>query len=147
MSTVNDLLRQKGSQVWSVTPETTVMEALQVLAQKDVGALMVLEGNEIAGIISERDFARFIAQTGKCLIDSPVREHMTKGVITVSPEMTIEECMSLMTEKHIRHLPVVKDGKLVGLVSIGDVVKEVISTHQATIHHLENYIEGADYGR
>ena len=147
MSTVNDLLRRKGTQVWSVSPDTTVLEALRVLAQREVGALMVLDRGEIAGIISERDFARFIAHTGKCQIDSPVRDHMTRGVITVSPEMTIEECMGLMTEKHIRHLPVVKDKKLVGLVSIGDVVKEVISTHQATIHHLENYIEGADYGR
>jgi CBS domain-containing protein len=147
MSTVSDLLRRKGTQVWSVAPDTNVLEALNLLAEKEIGALMVLENNAIVGIISERDVVRFISKTGKCLVDTPVRDHMTKDVFTVSPEMTIEECMSLMTDKRIRHLPVVKDGSLIGLVSIGDVVKEVISTHQATIHHLENYIEGADYGR
>ena len=147
MTTVNDLLRKKGAQVWSVAPDTTVLEAMDKLAQKEIGALMVLEHNTIAGIISERDFVRFIAKTGKCMIDSPVRDHMTKDVFTIGPEKTIEECMSLMTEKRIRHLPVVKDGSLIGLISIGDVVKEVISTKEATINHLENYIEGADYGR
>jgi len=147
MTTVNDLLRRKGTQVWSVAPDTTVLEALDMLAKKDVGALMVLDHNAIAGIISERDFVRFIAKTGKLQVDSPVSDHMTKDVFTIGPEKTIEECMSLMTDKRIRHLPVVKDGSLIGLVSIGDVVKEIISTKEATINHLENYIEGADYGR
>jgi CBS domain-containing protein len=129
LTTVQDLLRIKGDQVWSISPETTVIETLQILAEKRVGALLVLDGDRIAGIVSERDFVRRIAAEGSCHLGQPVKEIMTTEVITVHSEDNIEACMSLMTEKHIRHLPVVDQDKLVGLVSIGDVVKAIITSH------------------
>jgi CBS domain-containing protein len=117
------------------------------MAEKNVGALVVLDGERLVGVISERDFVQEIAKTGVCIIDELVEGHMTKSVITVRPEDTLDECMGLMTVKRIRHLPVVEKEKLVGLVSIGDVVKGVISTREMTIEQLENYIEGRGYGR
>jgi len=147
MSTVRDMLKVKGGQVWSISPETTVLEALTLMAEKNVGALVVLHEEKLVGIISERDFARAIAKLGRCLIEVPVRDYMTKEVITAIPDTTTEECMELMSAKKIRHLPVQLGDKLVGLISIGDVVKEVISTKESHIHTLENYIEGTDYNR
>lgn len=147
MATVRDLLKTKGDQVWSVGPETSVLEALELMAEKNVGALVVLQNEQLQGIISERDFARAIAKIGRCLIEAPVMEYMTKEVYTVGFDLTTDECMSLMSAKKIRHLPVVVENKLVGLVSIGDVVKEVVSAKESTIHTLENYIEGTDYNR
>lgn len=147
MATVRDLLKTKGTQVWSVGPEASVLEALVLMSQKNVGALVVLDEGRLAGIISERDFARSIANLGRCLIENPVKEFMTKEVFTVNPDMSTDDCMSLMSNKKIRHLPVLVENKLVGLVSIGDIVKEVISTKESTIHSLENYIEGTDYNR
>ncbi len=147
MITVKNLLETKGEAVFSTTPKATVLEALQVMAAKGIGALLVLDGEKLAGVITERDFVYEVAKTGVCIIDEPVELHMTKNVITVRPEDTIDECMGLMTVKRIRHLPVMESGKLVGLVSIGDVVKGAISTREMTIEQLENYIEGRGYGR
>ncbi|HVN56595.1 MAG TPA: CBS domain-containing protein [Anaerolineaceae bacterium] len=147
MTTVRNLLQIKGNAVWSVSPDTSVLDALKLMAEKEVGALLVLDGDRIEGIISERDFARSIAEAGECLVESPVGNFMTKEVFTVSPDQTIDDCMQMMTRKRIRHLPVVEEEGLIGLISIGDVVREVISTKESTIHSLENYIEGRGYGQ
>ncbi len=147
MLTVRDILKVKGSQVWSVSPEASVLEALVVMAEKNVGALAVQEEGKLVGIISERDFARSIAKIGRCLIENPVKEFMTKEVFTVNPDMLTEQCMVLMTNKKIRHLPVMVESKMVGLISIGDVVKAEISSKDSTINSLENYIQGTDYNR
>ena len=147
MTLVRDLLKTKGSDVWSVPLTATVLETLKVMADKDVGALLVLDEGRIAGIISERDFVRSIAETGHCVIDGLAQDNMTRTVITVVPDQTLEECMQVMTRAHIRHLPVVEGGALVGLISIGDVVKEMISNKESTINSLENYIEGRGYGQ
>lgn len=147
MATVRDLLKGKGNQVWSIAPGTTVLDALQFLAEKDVGALLVLEADKIVGIISERDFVRSIAKTGQCLLHTTVQEYMTRDVFSISPDQSIEDCMQLMTRHHIRHLPVLEKDTIVGLISIGDVVKEIISTKDSTINQLENYIEGRGYGQ
>jgi CBS domain-containing protein len=147
MISVRDLIKIKGGQVWSVTQKTTVIEALKLMAEKQVGALLVLDHGRLAGIISERDFVRSIAQTEKCLLDDTVDGYMTKEVFTIGLDHTIEDCMQLMTEKHIRHLPVVENNELAGLISIGDVVKEVIASKEATINSLENYIEGRGYAQ
>jgi len=146
MFTVRDLLKGKGSQVWSVSPDSTVIETLQLLADKDIGALLVLDGSRIAGIVSERDFVRSIAKTERCVLNTTVLEYMTEKVITVSPDHTLVECLDVMTKSKIRHLPVLENGKLVGLVSIGDVVKELISDSEHMIQNLQNYIEGGGYG-
>jgi CBS domain-containing protein len=147
MANVRDLLKVKGDQTWCVTPDTTVLDALKMMAEKEVGALLVRQNEEISGIISERDFARSIAKTGQCIIDSHVEDYMTRNVFTVTPDQSIEDCMSLMTQKRIRHLPVVEGKKLVGLISIGDVIKEMIASKESTINNLENYIEGRGYGQ
>jgi len=147
MTIVRDILKTKGNQVWSISQETTVLEALEFMAEKNVGAVVVLEQGKMVGIISERDFARSIARLGHCLIEAPVKDFMTKDVITVTPDLSTEDCMSLMSEKKFRHLPVMAEGKLVGLISIGDIVKAVISSKESHIHSLENYIEGTDYNR
>ena len=140
MLTVRDLLGKKGGQIWSVTPDTTVYEALQLMADKNVGAVLVLEGDRLLGILSERDYARQVILKGKASKDTPVREIMTTRVVYVLPERTIDDCMALMTDKRIRHLPVLQEGKLIGVLSIGDVVKAVISEKQFLIEQLESYI-------
>lgn len=140
MLTVRELLAKKGSQVWSVSPDATVYEALQLMAEQNVGAVLVLAGEQLAGILSERDYARQVILKGKASRDTPVREIMTTRVVTVSPERTIEECMALMTDRRIRHLPVTGGGALLGVLSIGDVVKAVISEKQFLIEQLEGYI-------
>lgn len=145
MITVQNLLKVKGNAVWSVTPDSTVAIALKTMAEKDIGALVVLDGEKLAGIISERDFVRSISSTGQCSLDAPVKNYMTKEVVTISSDYTIEKCMKLMTDRHFRHLPVVDEGKLVGMISIGDVVREIISSHESTIVQLENFIEGRGY--
>ena len=142
MSTVRDLLKVKGSQVWFVSPTADMLETLKIMAEKGVGALLVVEGEEIKGIVSERDFARVVARQERCALNTTVLEYMTTRVVTVTPDQSIEDCMRLMTKEHIRHLPVVEGKKLVGLISIGDVVKEVISGKDSKISSLENYIEG-----
>ncbi|MBM3127606.1 MAG: CBS domain-containing protein [Chloroflexi bacterium] len=142
MSTVAQLLQEKGRAVWSIAPEATVYAALTLMAEKNVGALMVLEGSRVVGIISERDYARKVVLKGKFSKDTRVREIMTDKVYFVRPEQTIEECMALMTAEHIRHLPVLADDQLVGVISIGDVVKVVISDKEFLIEQLEHYITG-----
>jgi CBS domain-containing protein len=143
MKTVKELLRVKGYQVWSIGPDATVYEALTLMAEKDVGALLVLDNaGQLVGILSERDYARKIVLKGKTSRETPVREIMTEKVVWVRPDQTIEECMALMTNKHIRHLPVMEEGRLLGVISIGDVVKDIISEQEFVIAQLENYITG-----
>ncbi len=147
MATVWHLLNQKGRDVWSINPDQTVLEALELMTDKGIGAVIVLENDKIVGIFSERDFARFSAKKGSLSLYVPVNELMTQAVFAVHPDQSIDECMALMTQKHIRHLPVVDKGQLVGLISIGDVVREVISQKEITIHSLENYIMGREYNQ
>ena len=142
MLTVRDLLRVKGGTVYSISPETMTLDALRFMTKKNVGALMVLDEGLIAGIISERDFVHSIASGGQCQLDQPVSETMTTQVVTVRPEQTIEDCMQLMTLGRFRHLPVLETGRLVGLISIGDVVKAIIGEQSSMIHNLEDYIHG-----
>jgi CBS domain-containing protein len=144
---VRDLLRLKGDAVWSVEPGTSVIKALHELAEKDIGALLVLEGDHIAGIISERDVVRKIAETGAFELGGTVSEYMTPDVFTISPTQTIEDCMGLMTEQRIRHLPVVEDDQLVGMISIGDVVKAIITSQEFTIDQLTKFIDGGGYNQ
>jgi CBS domain-containing protein len=142
MSSVGQLLRSKGNAVWSVIPDTTVYDAIKLMAEKEVGALLVLEGDKLVGIISERDYARKVILRGRSSKDTPVRDIMTERVLYVRPEQTIEECMALMTAKRVRHLPVCEDDHVIGVVSIGDLVKSVISQQEYLIQQLENYIAG-----
>jgi len=144
MQTVRDLLAKKGKHVWAIEAEQTVYEALQLMAEKDIGALLVRDGGRPAGIVSERDYARQVVLKGKTSKDTPVRDVMTTRVVYVRPEQNVEECMALMTDKRIRHLPVMEAGEVIGLVSIGDVVKAVISEKQFLIEQLSTYIRGAD---
>jgi CBS domain-containing protein len=140
MKTVRQLLEQKGSRVLSTTPDSTVYDALQMMADNEVGALVVLEDEKLAGIISERDYARSVILRGKSSKTTPVRDIMTSKVLTINFNTTIEQCMNLMTDKRVRHLPVVEGGSLVGLLSIGDIVKEIIQHQEFVINQLENYI-------
>ena len=144
-SIVRNLLKVKGNDVWHVSPETSVLDALKLMAEKQIGALLVLEGDQIVGIVSERDFVRKIAQMNLCAVESPVRDYMTTRVIIIKPDNSIDDCMALMTDKHIRHLPVMEGGSLVGMISIGDLVKEAIKGYETTIKQLENYITGTGY--
>jgi CBS domain-containing protein len=136
------LLQTKGQDIWSITPDALVIDALKLMAEKRVGALLVLEAGQVVGIISERDYARKVSLLGKSSKTTPVREIMTEKVVYVRPEQTIEDCMALMTDKRIRHLPVLADDQLIGVISIGDVVKAVISEQEFIIAQLENYIIG-----
>jgi CBS domain-containing protein len=140
MKSVRQLLQAKGREVYSITPEARVFDALKLMADKDVGALVVQEGGKLAGILSERDYARKVILQGKSSHDITVRDIMTGKVITISPDQTVEDCMALMTGKRIRHLPVIEGGRLAGLLSIGDLVKEVIAEQEQTIRQLESYI-------
>jgi CBS domain-containing protein len=140
MKTLKQLLEVKGREVYSIGPDARVFDALRLMADKSVGALMVMEGGRIAGILSERDYARKVILHGKSSHDIQVRDIMTSKIITVHPGQTVEECMTLMTEKRIRHLPVTEGERLIGVLSIGDLVKEVIAEQQRTIEQLESYI-------
>ena len=143
MESVNQVLQTKGHEIWSVTPEILVFDALKLMADKNVGALLVLEGDKLVGIFSERDYARKVILRGKASMDTPVREIMSLQVFYVRPEQTIEECMALMTDRRIRHLPVLENDNVVGVISIGDVVKAIVLSEQKfTIKQLENYITG-----
>jgi CBS domain-containing protein len=143
MITVKDMLDQKGHNAWTIGPDAKVLEALDLMAKKGLGALIVVDrGEEVVGILSERDYARKIILMGRHSEDTPVKDIMTKEVYGVHFDTTADECMALMTDKHIRHLPVCKDGKLAGVISIGDVVKAVIDQQKVTIENLENYIMG-----
>ena len=140
MTTVQRLLETKGHLVWSIAPDASVFEAVQLMADKRVGALMVVEQNELVGVISERDYAREIVLKDRGSRDTPVRAIMTRRVLYVRPDQSLDECMALMTEKHLRHLPVLDNGRLVGVISIRDVVKDLISEKEFLIEQLENYI-------
>lgn len=140
MKTVRQLLQAKGTAIFSIDPEASVFDALKLMAEKGVGALLVVSGGRLAGILSERDYARKVILHGKSSHDIPVREIMSDKVVTVQPDQTVEDCMALMTNKRIRHLPVMEGERLVGLLSIGDLVKEVIAEQQQTIRQLESYI-------
>jgi CBS domain-containing protein len=141
MKTVRQLLQVKGQQVHSIGPDAKVIEALRVMAEKQVGALLVSDdAGRILGMISERDYARKVILHGKSSSEIPVRDIMTADVVTVEPRHTVDECMALMTDKRIRHLPVLEGGRLAGILSIGDLVKEVIADQQQTIRELETYI-------
>jgi len=143
MTTIRNILQTKGPEVWSVEPEAPVMTALKTMDEKNIGALVVARGGSVLGILSERDYARKLILKGRSSSDSTVQDLMTSSVITVTPDETMDRCMELMTSKRIRHLPVVENDKLIGLISIGDVVKAVISEKESLIKHLENYITGA----
>jgi CBS domain-containing protein len=145
MITVADVLKIKGNQVWTVAPDSTILDALLLMARKNIGALVVEEDGKIAGILSERDFARHTAANRLGDLITPVCEYMTSKVYTISPESSIEDCMALMTSEHIRHLPVVKDGALAGMISIGDVVKTVIQEKDAMLGNMEELITGRGY--
>jgi CBS domain-containing protein len=142
MMTVNDLLNEKGRDVWTISPEAKVYDALKLMADKDIGSLVVTSDKELVGILSERDYARKVVLRGKTSLDTPVKEVMTGNVYYVDPETTTKECMALMTKNRIRHLPVLQKGKLIGIISIGDIVKSIIAQQKIAIDHLENYIVG-----
>jgi CBS domain-containing protein len=140
MKTAKQLLANKPKGVVSIAPDDNVLEALKRMADHDIGALVVLEGEKLVGILSERDYARKIVLLGKSSRDTLVREIMTHRVLCVSPSQMLDECMELMTQKRCRHLPVVEDKHVIGILSIGDLVKETISEQLETIHQLESYI-------
>ena len=140
MKTIKQLLQAKGGAVVSIAPDARVIDALKLMAEKEIGALLVLDGSRLAGILSERDYARKVILKGKSSHDTPVREIMTEKVVTVQPGQSIEECMGLMTSRRVRHLPVTEGDRLIGLLSIGDLVKEVIADKEQTIKELESYI-------
>ena len=140
MLRIKYLLALKGSTVWTIAPQAPVLEAIRLLAEKHIGALLVVKDGELVGIVSERDYARKVILMGRSSAELPVAEIMTTPVTTVSPDDTVHRCMEIITEQRIRHLPVVEKRKVVGIVSIGDLVKAVIEEQQQTIDHLERYI-------
>ncbi len=148
MITVRQLMEMhSGTTSWSVSPKNSVYKALELMAEKNVGAVLVVENGRMAGIITERDYARKIILMGRTSLDTPVEDIMSKDMVTIDPEQTIEDCLALMTSHHIRHLPVMERGRLVGMVSMRDVIDVIISGKQDTIDNLENFIMGKGYGR
>jgi len=140
VDTIRLVLKQKGHQIWQVSPEASVYEAIELMADKSAGALMVISEGALVGVLSERDYARKVILEGKSSKQTPVKEIMTTPAIFVTPDQTVEEGMRIMTEKHIRHLPVVEKGEVLGVVSIGDLVKWIISAQEHTISQLNSYI-------
>lgn len=140
--TIGTILHHKGAAVWNISPHATVFEAIQLLARKNIGALLVMEGDALVGMFSERDYTRKVALEGKTSQNTKVRDILSANVATIAPNDSVEEAMRRMTEKHIRHLPVVEDGRVVGLISIGDMVNWIISAQTATIDQLESYVSG-----
>jgi len=140
--TIGEILGHKGSQVWSISPNATVFDAIQMMSDKNIGALLVIEGDRLVGIITERDYTRKVALKGKVSKQTAVNEILTGVVVKVTPESTVEECMRLMTDNRVRHLPVVEGERIVGIVSIGDLVNWIISAQTSTIHQLQTYISG-----
>lgn len=146
MNYVSAILQVKGNKVFTVTENTSLLDALQLMADKRIGALLVMDGEKIAGIFSERDFARKVAKTKQIDLNMPINELMTREVFVVSPDETLDECMAVMSTTRIRHLPVVNEGKLVGVISIGDVVQFSIEDKDLQIQNMEKYIFGYGYG-
>jgi CBS domain-containing protein len=142
VDTLSTILKLKSRQVFSISPDARVYEALELMSEKEVGALLVLSGNELVGIFSERDYARRVILLGKSSKELAVREIMTSPVISVTPKHTVDECMTIMTNRRVRHLPVIENEQVVAVVSIGDLVKWIISAQDEAIHQLENYITG-----
>jgi len=143
MTTIAQLLNAKGKQIWSVEPKATIFEALEIMSEKGIGALLVMEDGKLTGIFSERDYARKVILKGKSSKETPVGELMTKKVFYIDPQKTTNDCMAMMTAKRIRHVPVIEDNQVMGIVTIGDVVNQIISEQEVTINHLENYITGS----
>jgi CBS domain-containing protein len=142
MKTARDLLREKGTQVYSTSPDASVYDALQLMADKNIGALIVFEGDRMVGLISERDYARKIVLKNKFSRETAVAEIMSRDVVTVSPDRNLEECMEVITARRVRHLPVVEDDHVLGIISIGDIVKGIIEHKEFVIEQLEYYIKG-----
>ena len=142
VGTVTNLLREKDSRIWSIRPDATVYEAIEMMAERNIGAVPVVAAGKLLGILSERDYSRKIILKGKSSRQTSVKEIMSTKPVTVGPDETIAECMRLMTEERVRHLPVLEDDKLIGILSIGDVVKWVISAQTATIDQLTKYVFG-----
>jgi CBS domain-containing protein len=140
MKKVSDILSHKGSRITSVTPQTTVLDALRIMADQNIGSVLVTEGNHYLGIMTERDYSRKVILKGKSSTDTPVSEIMSKDFPVVSPNDTVEYCMELMSDKNIRYLPVFQQEQLCGIISINDVVRETILTHEETITHLKDYL-------
>lgn len=148
MYTIRQILQERSdTEAWSVSPQDTVLKALQVMSEKNIGAVIVVGKGQMIGIFSERDFARKAIQQGKCSLESPVSDAMTREMITINAEQTLEESLRVMTEHHIRHLPVMENGRLVGMVSMRDVMEAIISKKDTTIESLENYILGKEHPR
>ena len=143
MGLVKQILEGKGNEIFTIAPDTSVYHALELMVEKNVSALLVMENDKLAGIFTERDYARKVVLKGKKSKETQIGEIMTSNLITVSPDSTIDECMALMTGKYIRHLPVVADGKLAGIISIGDVVRRIIEDQKSIIGHMEQYIAGS----
>ena len=142
MANVHSILESKGNLTFSITPETSVYHALELMVEKNVSALLITENDKLAGIFTERDYARKVILKGKASKETQISDIMTSDLITVTPLTSIEDCMEIMTGKHIRHLPVMEENKLVGIISIGDVVKYVIEEQKFIIEHMGNYIGG-----
>lgn len=142
MNNVKQLLNAKGSQVWTISKESSVFEALEQMAEKKIGSLVVMDREDVVGIFTERDHARKVGLLNKKPQDVRIREVMTPNLITVQPHQSVRECMAIMTEERVRHLPVFENGKLIGIISIGDVVKDLIEELQFFVKQLENYITG-----
>ncbi len=143
MKTVSHILRSKPSQtVHTIAPEASVLDAIKLMAQQRIGALLVMEGEAVTGIVTERDYARKVVLMGRSSSETPVRDIMSSPVMYVHPDQSNEDCMALMTENRLRHLPVMENDKLIGLISIGDLVKDIISEQQFVIQQLEHYIRG-----
>ena len=142
MTTVGTLLINKGRDIWSIAPDNSVFEALEMMADKNVSGLLILENDKLVGIFTERDYARKLVLKGRLSKNTKVSDLMTKNILYVESQNTLEDCMKLMTVKRIRHLPVLEDNRLIGILTIGDLVKQIISEQQTTIDQLENYISG-----
>ena len=142
IGTINEILHQKGTGIWSISPDATVFEAIQLMADKNIGAVLVMQKEQLVGILTERDYTRKVALKGKSSKDTAVKEILSGELIQVTPSHTVDECMRLMTSHRVRHLPVISGGKILGIVSIGDLVNWIISVQSSTIHQLETYISG-----